>query len=106
MFNAMASNDSSNVLVLFLAQIMGMYFVSSVLLMRMNVPLEYRVIITDVLGDIEFNFYHRYTITPRLFIASTFSLRWFDVIFLFSAAFSIVFLYFTHHRSPSSSPVS
>lgn len=54
-----------------------MYFCSSVLLMRMNLPAEYRVIITEVLGNLHFNFYH----------------RWFDVIFLVSALSTIVVLY-------------
>ncbi|CAB3369962.1 Golgi pH regulator isoform X1 [Cloeon dipterum] len=81
-FYAISSSKSSNVIVLLLAQIMGMYFVSSVLLMRMNMPAEYRTIITQVLGDLQFNFYH----------------RWFDVIFLVSALSSICFLYFAHKQ--------
>ncbi|ENN76745.1 Golgi pH regulator isoform X1 [Dendroctonus ponderosae] len=79
-FNRMSSNKSSNIIVLLLAQIMGMYFVSSVLLLRMNMPVQYRIIITQVLGALQFNFYH----------------RWFDVIFLVSALGSMVTLYLAH----------
>lgn len=83
-FYAIASSKSSNIIVLLLAQLMGMYFVSSILLMRMNMPPEYRSIITEVLGELQFSFYH----------------RWFDVIFLFSALFSIFFLYLAHKQAP------
>ncbi|XP_064394445.1 Golgi pH regulator-like [Halichondria panicea] len=83
-FYAIASTKSSTIIVLCLAEIMGMYFVSSVLLMRMNMPEEYRSIISAVLGDLEFSFYH----------------RWFDVIFLVSALTSIGFLYLAHQQSP------
>lgn len=84
-FYAISSSKSSNIIVLVLAQIMGMYFVSSVLLMRMNMPSEYRIIITQVLGDLQFSFYH----------------RWFDVIFLVSAISSIVFLFLAHKQTPT-----
>merc|ERR1719270_1253112 len=77
-----SSPKSSNFLVLFLAQIMGMYFVSMVLLMRMNMPVQYRSIITEVLGDLQFNFYH----------------RWFDVMFLVAALCTIAMLRLVHKR--------
>ncbi|XP_067628085.1 Golgi pH regulator [Eurosta solidaginis] len=79
-FYRISSSKSSNIIVLIMAQIMGMYFCSSVLLMRMNLPAEYRVIITEVLGSLHFNFYH----------------RWFDVIFLVSALSTILVLYLSH----------
>ncbi len=77
-----SSPKSSNLIVLFLSQLMGMYFVSMVLLMRMNMPVQYRTIITEVLGDLQFNFYH----------------RWFDVMFLVAALITIAILALAHKR--------
>ncbi|DAZ98673.1 TPA: hypothetical protein N0F65_008799 [Lagenidium giganteum] len=72
-FRAWSSTVSSNSVVLWLAHLMGMYFVSSFVLMRMNLNATHRQRIDEVLGDIEFNVYHRY----------------FDITFVLSALCSI-----------------
>jgi len=58
-FKATSTPLSSNTMVLLLAEIMGMYFVSSMILMRMNIPQEYREILNRLLGegDIDFQFF-------------------------------------------------
>ena len=73
-FSAISTANSFRVFGIFLAWLMGMYFVSFVLLMRMNMPPEYRRIVTEVLGAIEFDFYY----------------RWFDEVFLISAIATII----------------
>jgi hypothetical protein len=70
---AASSSISPEAMILFLAEIMGMYFVSTILLLRINLPPQYRTIITDLLPKTDFTFYH----------------RWFDVLFLVSAGVSL-----------------
>lgn len=77
LFRTFSGKVSTDSIILFLAHIMGMYFLSTVLMMRMNMPPQYRSIITNVLVGIEFNYYH----------------RWFDFIFLVSALSSICLLW-------------
>jgi hypothetical protein len=60
--------------VLLAAWVTGTYFMSTLLLLRMSVPEAYRASISDAVGNIHFNFFH----------------RWFDVIFVLSACASIV----------------
>ncbi|KAL1923893.1 uncharacterized protein VTP21DRAFT_6928 [Calcarisporiella thermophila] len=89
-FKAFSSSISPSNVVLFLAQIMGMYFLSTVLLMRMNLPPEYRLSVSKALGALEFNFYH----------------RWFDVIYLLSGIASGFFLYFVHQSNKNNVLIS
>jgi hypothetical protein len=77
LFDRYSSTASSDTIVLVLAQVMGMYFMSSVMLIRMTLPFKYRRIITEVLESVQFSFYH----------------RWFDVIFLIASLCSIVVFY-------------
>lgn len=68
-----SSVTSSSVILVF-AQVMGMYFVSVLLLLRMSMPEEFRRGVTKAMGPIRFNFFH----------------RWFDIIFLLSACITII----------------
>lgn len=76
-FHFFASSGSTNIIVLFLTEIMGMYFTSLVIMMRMNMPERYRQIIIQVLGDLEFHFYH----------------QWFERIFLLSVMACVMAIY-------------
>jgi hypothetical protein len=72
---------TSQPLVLFLTEIMALYFISTVLLIRQKLPLEHRQIITDVLGaDLEFHFYQGFH----------------DLIFIASAVLTVLILSMQH----------
>jgi golgi pH regulator len=68
---------------LFLAQLMGTYFLSSVVLLRANLPEQFRGTVTAALGDLSFNFYH----------------RWFDILFIPSAILSALAITLVHKSS-------
>mmetsp|Transcript_33653 Transcript_33653/g.88433 ORF Transcript_33653/g.88433 Transcript_33653/m.88433 type:complete len:458 (+) Transcript_33653:299-1672(+) len=68
LFHYFASAGSSHLVLLFMSQVMGMYFVSLVIMMRMNMPEQYRKVIVAVLGDFEFNFFHH--AFDRIFLIS------------------------------------
>ncbi|POM81454.1 Putative G-protein coupled receptor [Phytophthora palmivora] len=84
-FRTYSSTVSSNSVVLWLAHLMGMYFVSSFVLMRMNLSPLHRERIDEVLGEIEFNVFHRY----------------FDMMFVVSACCSIGVLALTKFSKAS-----
>ncbi|KAE8980585.1 hypothetical protein PF010_g24899 [Phytophthora fragariae] len=84
-FRTYSSTVSSNSVVLWLAHLMGMYFVSSFVLMRMNLSPLHRQRIDEVLGEIEFNVFHRY----------------FDMMFVVSASCSLGVLALTKFSKAS-----
>lgn len=64
-------------LVIAIAEIAGIYFVTSILLMRKSLPWEFSQIITESIGEVRFEWFH----------------RWFDAVFIVSSvctAFSFV----------------
>jgi len=67
-------------LALVFSQLTGMYFLSSIVLMRMNMPEKYRLTVSKVLGEIDFSFYH----------------VWFDTIFFCSSCSTILFVVVSH----------
>lgn len=99
-FSAWSTAVTSNSTVLLLAQVMGAYLVATLLMLRMKVPPEYRCVtegalpcsagvhrplravactpcrrgITDAVGDVRFDFFH----------------RWSDAIFVVSALASVI----------------
>lgn len=72
---------SEEIVLLLLTEVMGMYFLSSIVMFRMNIPEMYRKSLTAAIGNIEFQFYY----------------TWFDAIFVVSATTSI--LWFLLSRS-------
>ena len=77
LFRRWSRNIPPHHIILLFSQLLGMYFLSTVLLMRMNLPKAYRGLLTQVLGNMSFHFYH----------------KWFDIMFLLSAVSSISIIY-------------
>ncbi|KAJ2839346.1 hypothetical protein FBU31_000716 [Coemansia sp. 'formosensis'] len=83
LFNtSLSSMLSPSNIVLFLAQLVGMYFVSCMLMMRMSLPPKYRPMISAVLQTTGFYFYK----------------RWFDIIFLVSVVASALLVFLSHQE--------
>lgn len=79
---ATSNITSPSIIVLFLAQLVGMYFVSCMLMMRMSLPPKYRPMITAVLQTTGFYFYK----------------RWFDILFLVSVVVSALLVFLSHQE--------
>lgn len=80
MQNAAYSAIFARIFVVLMAWIMGMYFISSVLLLRMTIPQSYRESISKVMGNVQVPFFH----------------FWFDVVFLISALLSLLMSAWEH----------
>jgi hypothetical protein len=79
-FRSVASPLNSDFWVLAMGELCALYFLSSLLLMRMNLPIEYRKLLTDVLGASDIPFTH----------------RWFDLVFVTSASITLIVLWMLH----------
>ena len=79
---ALSTRDSharaNTALVLVVAGVSGMHVIATLLLMRMSMPEEYREGISRAVGNMHFNFFH----------------RWFDLIFLIAVMGSVVMTVF------------
>jgi golgi pH regulator len=76
-FTLVSNNDAlSSSAAVFIAHLMGTYVISSTVLIRSFLPPDTRELIVDVMGTMEFQFFQ----------------RWFDVLFISSAAIGAVIL--------------
>jgi len=81
LFFAVGGGVTTNALVLFTTEMVGLYFLSSVLLVREQLPESYRQVVTEALGaDLEFRFYAKF----------------YELIFMASAALTALLLYVRH----------
>ncbi|KAK9831247.1 hypothetical protein WJX74_009318 [Apatococcus lobatus] len=83
LFSAVSGANNGAALLLILTELTGLYAISSVLLLRKQLPAQYRTIITDAIGgELEFEFFH----------------RWFNSLFLLSAILTML-LFVSQHQS-------
>lgn len=75
-----STGSASAAAALLQAFIMGTYFVSTVLLLRLNMPEKYRTTMTQAVGAVHFNFFHRL----------------FDMIFVVAFAVNLVVAIISH----------
>eukprot|EP00884_Botryococcus_braunii_P006472 jgi/Botrbrau1/15826/Bobra.40_1s0012.1 len=81
-FFAVSGEGNMGTLVLTLSELMGFYAISTILLIRKQLPLKYRDIIADVMGgELEFEFFH----------------LWFNSLFLASAFLTFLLFYVQYH---------
>jgi hypothetical protein len=75
----MFGSFSTSTMIVFFSHIMGTYFTANIMLLRQNLPIAQRVVMTNVLQGIQFSFYE----------------QWFDILFIISAiitcAYFIIF---------------
>ncbi|OUS49143.1 Abscisic acid G-protein coupled receptor-domain-containing protein [Ostreococcus tauri] len=90
LFFAVGTGVTTDALVLMTTEMVGLYFLSTVLLVREQLPEEYRAIITEALGaDLEFRFYAKF----------------YELIFMASAALTVISLYAKHVTAASTDDV-